>query len=73
MPLPKLSPEDLAEALDDLAKSGYAETFPNVPEVETIEADAAAFVRAATAFLREVVEEGGEMSSRAIAILGRLE
>ncbi len=45
MKLDRATPSELAEALDELASIGYADTFPHISQEETVEADAAAFIR----------------------------
>jgi hypothetical protein len=69
VPSPRLSPDDLIEALRGLADAGYMETWPAISHDETIESDAADFIERATALLREIAESGGPFAERARALL----
>jgi hypothetical protein len=71
MPLPKLSPSELVEDLRELAKSAYMETWPNIPEDEGIEWDAADFIEQAERLLLEIMNDGGKFAEMARALLAR--
>jgi len=73
MTLPRLSPEELVEELNELARASFVDTFPNVPQDQTLEADAAAFIQSAAAVLTELAAEGGAIGERAQRVLDRLE
>lgn len=73
MTLPRLSPEELVEELNELARASFVDTFPHVPQDQTLEADAAAFIQSAAAFLIDLAAEGGQVAERAQRILDRLE
>ncbi len=73
MTLPRLSPEELIEELNELARVSFVDTFPNVPQDQTLEADAAAFIQSASALLIDLAAEGGQVAERAQRILDRLE
>ncbi len=73
MTLPRLSPEELVEELNELARASFVDTFPHVPQDQTLEADAAAFIQSAAAVLTELAAEGGAIGQRAQRVLDRLE
>ena len=73
MPLSKLTPAELVEELRALARVSEMDTFSDIPESETVEADAADFVESAVRFLEQIAETDGPLASRARAILTRLE
>ncbi|MFJ6322271.1 MULTISPECIES: hypothetical protein [unclassified Rhizobium] len=73
MTLPRLSPEELVEELNELARVSFVDTFPNVPQDQTLEADAAAFIQSAAALLTDLAAEGGQSAQRARRVLDRLE
>ncbi|GAC1042272.1 hypothetical protein [Rhizobium sp. No.120] len=73
MTLPRLSPEELVEELNELARVSFVDTFPQVPQEQTLEADAAAFIQSAAALLIDLAAEGGQLAERAQRILDRLE
>ncbi|NTG00099.1 hypothetical protein G6L30_08195 [Agrobacterium rhizogenes] len=73
MTLPRLSPEELVEELNELARESFVDTFPHVQQDQTLEADAAAFIQSAAAMLTDLAVEGGQVAERAQRILDRLE
>lgn len=73
MTLPRLSPEELVEELNELARVSFVDTFPNVPQEQTLEADAAAFIQSAAALLTDLAADGGVIGHRAQRILDRLD
>lgn len=73
MTLTRLSPEELVEELNELARASFVDTFPHVQQDQTLEADAAAFIQSAAALLTDLAAEGGQVAERAQRILDRLE
>lgn len=73
MTLPKATPQELIDGLRELAHDSFVDTFPDIPEGETVEADAADFIQAVVRFLEEIVAGGGPLAERAAALLRRQE
>lgn len=71
MKLPRLSPDALIEELNDQAREAFVDTFPHVDQADTLEADAAAFIRSASGLLQDIVADGGKFADRAKTILSR--
>ena len=56
MKLPKSTPTEMIEDLKDLARAGFVETFPHVPEEEQIEAEAAEMISAMVEDFRRIAD-----------------
>lgn len=65
MKLPKTPPSELIADLKELARASFVETFPNIAEDETIEADAAQMITEMVADFRKIA--GGDAESVEIA------
>jgi hypothetical protein len=73
MTLPKSTIPDLVEDLRELSRAAFVETFPDIPQEETTEAEAADVLEQVEALLVDIVADDGQFADRARAILNRQE